>query len=31
MEVIFNNEKLWFLYQEGRERENPIYGEAVGA
>jgi toxin HigB-1 len=29
MEVIFNDEKLRFLYQEGRERGKPIYGEAV--
>jgi proteic killer suppression protein len=29
MEVIFNDDKLSFLYKEGKERGKPIYGEAV--
>jgi toxin HigB-1 len=29
MEVVFIDEKLRFLYTEGRERGKPVYGEAV--
>ncbi len=29
MEVIFSDEKLRLLYQEGKERGKPVFGEAV--